>query len=343
MGALVVPAVALVCGLAAEARAQPGQPVVQINGDFSVTVSYPAPTAPPAAGALLVATFNGAPFPGSPFNIGQATTVASPPLELGTYTVQVLWGAQASPVTTFSLGAALGAPFLRAAAVDLNTVLLSWDPASGVVAGYDLEATDLRTMQVYTASIGNQTSLTVRNVFPGTYSVRLRAQNKYGPGPFSNSITVTVGSVLALGDLQATLTWNTTADMDLHLLEPDGSHVYYGAKDGPSARLDFDDIDGFGPENMFVSAGRSLAGIYQIYLVHNSQSLETTSTVSITLGAGTSVAKTVLFSRRTRRAEPRTAVFVGMVNVRTGEVVEWVGTGAADEVAGPSEEKRKPE
>ena len=95
---------------AGAAQAQPGQPVVQLRSDFSVVVSYSAPVPPPAAGALLVATFNGAPFPGSPFNIGQATAVASPPLAPGTYTVQILWGAQASPVTAFTLSLDSGCP-----------------------------------------------------------------------------------------------------------------------------------------------------------------------------------------------------------------------------------------
>jgi hypothetical protein len=323
-------AAALVALLAAEVHAQPGQPVIHVNPDFSVTVSYPAPTPPPASGALLAATYNGAPIPGSPFNIGQATTVTSPPMPLGDYTVQIFWGAEASPVTAFTLTSALGAPFLRAAGVDKSTVVLSWDAGSGVVSAYDLEATFLGTGQIFTATIGPETRLTVYNVFPGQYSVRIRARNQYGVGPWSNSIAVTVGEVFALGDLQVTLTWNTTTDMDLHIIEPDGTHVFYGNMQGKSARLDFDDVDGFGPENMFVAAGRALPGVYQVYLVHNSQNLETTSTVAVTLGAGTDGARTEIFTRRTRRGEPNRAVLVALVNVLTGELVEWLPPAGSD-------------
>jgi hypothetical protein len=316
--------------LVTEAQAQPGQPVIHINPDFSVTVSYAAPTPPPASGALLAATYNGAPIPGSPFNIGRYTTVTSPPMPLGDYTAQILWGVEASPVTAFTITAALGAPFLRAAAVDKTTVLVSWDPGTGVVSAYDIEAVFVGSGQIYSATLGLQTSLTVHNVFPGTYTVRIRARNAYGVGPWSNTITVTVGEVFALGDLQVTLTWNTTVDMDLHILEPDLTHVFYGNMHGRSARLDFDDIDGFGPENMFVSAGRATPGVYQVYIVHNSQNLETTSTVAVTLGAGTDTARTAIFTRRTRRGEPNRAVLVALVNVQTGELVEWIPPAGSD-------------
>lgn len=324
--ATVCAATLVFCGLASIAQAQPGQPTVQINPDFTVVVSYSSATPAPPAGAFLAATFEGVPVPGSPFNIGQSKTINAGPLPPGTYTVQILFGAVASPTTTFVVTTALGAPTLRAAGVDLATVQLAWDPAPGVVAGYDVEATVLDTGLVAGFPVGNQPGVIVNGVAPGRYSVRVRARNTFGVGPFSNAITVEVGSVLALGDLQVSLTWNTTADMDLHLLEPNGAHVFHGNMNGPSARLDFDDFNGFGPENIFVSAGRAFPGIYWIGVVHNSQDVETTSTIALTLGAGSDGAKTVIFTRRTTRGAPRTGVLVAQVNVLTGEVVEWLGT-----------------
>lgn len=316
----------VLCGLASNAEAQPGQPTVQINPDFTVVVSYSAPTAPPAAGALLAATYNGVPIPGTPFNIGQQSTITAGPLAPGTYTVQILWDGLASPPTTFDVTTALGAPTLRAVGVDLATVQMAWDPASGVVAGYDVEATVLATGQVASFPVANQPGVLVANVAPGQYSVRVRARNAFGVGPFSNAMTVVVGAFVAQGDLQVTLTWNTTADLDLHVLEPNLAHVHHAQMDGPSARLDFDDFNGFGPENVFVAAGRAYPGVYQIGIVHNGQDLETTATISVTLGAGSDNAKTVIFTRRTNRAASHTAVLVAQVNVLTGEIVEWVGT-----------------
>jgi hypothetical protein len=312
--------------VAAVAQAQPGQPTVQLRSDFSVVLSYPATGIPPASGALVVATYNGGPIAGSPFNIGQATTVASGRLALGVYTVQVLWGPVSSPVTTFTVTPVLGAPNLRAAGVDLNTVSLTWDAASGPVEGYDLEAT-ASTGQVYFSQLGPATSIVVHGVYPGSYSVRVRARNASGVGPYSNSIQVTVGRFLGTGDLQVTLTWNSTADIDLHLLEPDLTHVYYDHKEGRSARLDFDDVDGFGPETIFAAAGRAMPGIYQIYIIHAGQNVETTATISVTLGANSANPQTAIFTRRTRRAAPGTAVMVAFVNVQTGQIVEMVNPG----------------
>ena len=61
-------------------------------------------------------------------------------------------------------------------------------------------------------------------------------------------------------------------------------------------------------------------------MVHNSQDLETTSTIAITLGAYSGNPSTSIFTRRTRRAAADTAVLVATINVLTGEIVEMLGT-----------------
>ncbi len=92
---------------------------------------------------------------------------------------------------------------------------------------------------------------------------------------------------LGTGDFQATLTWTTgdptcvgsSVDIDLHVIEPLGAHVYYANKVGPTATLDFDNTCGLGPENIFVPINNTAAGIYQIYLVYySSDAVPATST-----------------------------------------------------------------
>ncbi len=52
------------------------------------------------------------------------------------------------------------------------------------------------------------------------------------------------------------LTWDIKyADIDLHVLEPSGRHVYYRSKGGDyTPFLDYDDVDGFGPEHYFIDS-----------------------------------------------------------------------------------------
>lgn len=71
------------------------------------------------------------------------------------------------------------------------------------------------------------------------------------------------GTDLGTGDLQVTLTWDTDfSDVDLYVQEPDGTWVYYGNPVGPTATLDADDTEGFGPENIFVPPGGAANGTY---------------------------------------------------------------------------------
>lgn len=319
--------VAVTVAFAGRASAQPGTPSVTVNSDMSITLSYSSPTPVPPTGAWVAATFNGAPIPGSPFYIGAATAVRSGPLPFGTYSVQVLWDAvTASGVTTFALPGNVGTPFMRGVAVDKDTVMLAWDPASGGVQYYEIEATVVGTGQVVTVNVGNVTGLTARNVVPDTYSVRVRAVNANGPGAFSNAQAFRVGVDTTPGDLQVSLTWNSGSDMDLHVIEPDGTHVFHGNLVGRSARLDFDDRDGFGPENIVVPPAFVMPGIYRIYVVHNGGAAETTSTIAITTGSLTPTPKTVLINRRTRVPNSGNAVLVAAINIRTGEIVELQGT-----------------
>lgn len=314
--------------LAGTASAQPGTPSVTVNADMSVTLSYTPASAIPASGAWVAAMFNGAPVPGSPFFIGSATTVRSGPLPFGNYSLQVYWDAvNVSGIASFAVPGVVGTPFMRGVSVDKDTVIMVWDPPPGGVQYYEIEGTVVGTGQVVTVNVGAVTGLPLFNVLPNTYMVRVRGVNVNGAGPWSNSQTFRVGMDTPMGGLQVSLSWNTISDMDLHLIEPNGTHVYHRNMVGASARLDFDDRDGFGPENITVPEDFKQSGVYRIYIVHNAGDVETTSTVAITTSSKvTGAAKTLIINRRTRFAQPGTAVLVAAVNLQTGEIVEMQGT-----------------
>ncbi len=83
------------------------------------------------------------------------------------------------------------------------------------------------------------------------------------------------------GDLQFTLTWDSTADIDLHVYEPGGTEIWFANPRSQQGFLDVDDIDGFGPENVFYEDGHD-AGNYRVEVHHFSGALPTNYTVTIT-------------------------------------------------------------
>jgi len=66
------------------------------------------------------------------------------------------------------------------------------------------------------------------------------------------------------GPITVTLTWGPQPDIDLHVFEPDGTHVYYRDKRGVAGYLDVDDTSSFGPENYFVAFNTLKLGSYRI-------------------------------------------------------------------------------
>lgn len=65
------------------------------------------------------------------------------------------------------------------------------------------------------------------------------------------------------GDVQVTLTWDNTADIDLWVTDPSGEKIYYANSTSASGGvLDFDDTDGYGPENIYWPQGEAPSGSY---------------------------------------------------------------------------------
>jgi len=142
-------------------------------------------------------------------------------------------------------------------------------------------------------------------------------------------VTIRQDPILGTGMIQATLRWDTMTDIDLHVIEPGGAHVFYQSKTGPTAQLDTDNTVGLGPENIFVQT--PVAGTYQFYIVHFSGSQPTTSMITLTV-AGLPV-RTI--QRLTSSASP--TVGYNVANVSIGPpptITETTGTRASDEREG---------
>lgn len=89
------------------------------------------------------------------------------------------------------------------------------------------------------------------NVLAGNFRVLFCIYDR--SGRVSNSVANSVDVLrLGTGALQISLSWDTATDQDLHVTDPSGTRIYYSNKrSSTGGELDRDDLDGFGPENIF--------------------------------------------------------------------------------------------
>lgn len=100
----------------------------------------------------------------------------------------------------------------------------------------------------------------------------------------------------AVGAFTVTLTWSGLGDEDLHVFEPNGSHVFYAAKQGVVGYLDKDNVYGYGPEHYYASCDPAVmqAGTYQVAINNYNQADYEMATVQVaTSNAGVLLTKQI--------------------------------------------------
>lgn len=98
--------------------------------------------------------------------------------------------------------------------------------------------------------------------------------------------TCVMGACIGTGQLRFTATWSRAGDVDLHIVPPCGTEIYYSNRTACGGTLDRDDTTGTGPENVFWSTGAA-SGPYLVCAVPYSISGSTTVTVNVVRGAST--------------------------------------------------------
>jgi uncharacterized protein YfaP (DUF2135 family) len=100
---------------------------------------------------------------------------------------------------------------------------------------------------------------------PGAHGVSVRAPGGIG-APERRVQFYEANPTRAAPRLRVALSWDTDmTDLDLHVVSPDGQHVWYGTRVAPNGgALDVDVTTGFGPE--IYANPAPVRGIYNVYV-----------------------------------------------------------------------------
>ncbi len=117
----------------------------------------------------------------------------------------------------------------------------------------------------------------------GSNTIYIAVYNDYG-SLYEKSQEWTVTGNFDQYPYRIELTWDTDGnDVDLHLVRNDNwstEHCYFGDMSTSFAQLDYDDTNGYGPENITITNSAS-AGTYDIYVKYYSGSVSVNATVKV--------------------------------------------------------------
>jgi len=212
-----------------------------------------------------------------------------------------------------------------------GNVALRWNAPNtgGAPTGYRVEvgsAPGQTNLASY--NIGNLTSY-VATAPTGVFFVRIVATNAWGASPPSNEVVVVATPTLGTGQFSATLSWDTPTDVDLHVVEPSGYHIYYREqrRRGPTALLDADNTIAYGPENVFTDRPAA-DGVYDVFVVPYAgvpDRYPTTARITIRTNVGTPNEVFRVFTRTFAGANTTVGQNVATVTFPGGIITEVTG------------------
>jgi hypothetical protein len=130
-------------------------------------------------------------------------------------------------------------------------------------------------------------------------------------------------STQATGPITVTLSWGPQPDLDLHVFEPSGSHVYFDTEIGVSGFLDTDDTESFGPEHYFVKSCSTLqVGKYVVGVNYYEGDAPETATIFINAGGKTITVRKPLLVEMNSDGNDSPSLFANIFvakNVKTGK------------------------
>jgi hypothetical protein len=102
------------------------------------------------------------------------------------------------------------------------------------------------------------------------------------------SLSIPPDIILGEGDVQVTLLWGGTADLDLHVRDPNNEEIYFGQRTSSSGgSIDHDDTAGTAAthvENVFWPSGSAPSGNYEAWVVNYGGGVSESFELRITVG-----------------------------------------------------------
>ena len=174
------------------------------------------------------------------------------------------------------------------------------------------------------------------NEFQGSFAVE-DPEGRVGAAPGFTYFVTQVGT----GDVQVTLSWDTVADVDLHVIDPSGEEIFYGNRLSASGgKLDLDSNAACGGndvrnENITWPVGMAPSGTYTVRVDYwsNCDVVRTNYTVRINVGGSTQVFRGT-FTGPGDQGGVGSGVFISTFERTTGPAAVVSGSRTSDRAFG---------